>query len=226
MRKGDSGQSFLTEAIVARRVNFGETDRIVELLTPQGKISAMAKGARREKSKLAGGIEPFSLSKVTLVTGRGDLYTLSSAKMVRFFQGVLVDMEKLEFAGEVVRKVARVMGQVDYEVCFDLLKQTLEGVDDGLNMGLIRAWFWLNLARISGDEVNLFVDVLGEKLTAEKKYAWNFNERCFEASENGFDAEIVKMMKVLLSVRLGVAGRVRGGEKYYGKLAEIGLSFA
>lgn len=48
-----------TRAIVLRRTNYGETDRILNLLTPEGKKSVLAKGVRREKSKLAGGIELF-----------------------------------------------------------------------------------------------------------------------------------------------------------------------
>lgn len=224
MKKMGNGQSFLTRAIVSRRVNFGEMDRIVELLTPQGKISAMAKGVRREKSKLAGGIEPFSLSEVTLVVGKGDLYTLSSAKMVRFFQGVLGDMEKLEFAGEMVRKAARAMGQVTHEDYFDLLQQGLMGIDEGVNLSLVRAWFWLNLAKMSGEEVNLYTDNTGEKLMVQRKYVWNFNERCFARSEAGNEVEMIKMMKILLSVKLAMARKIKGGEKYLVDIAKIGES--
>ena len=53
-------------AIVLRRTNYGEADRILQLLTPKGKRSVMAKGARRERSKLAGGIELFALCDVVL----------------------------------------------------------------------------------------------------------------------------------------------------------------
>ena len=43
-----------TLAIVLRRTDFGEADRIINLLTPGGKVSAMARGVRKPKSKLAG----------------------------------------------------------------------------------------------------------------------------------------------------------------------------
>ena len=46
-----------TDAIVLKRVNYREGDRIITFLTPDGRLSAIAKGARKEKSKLAGGIE-------------------------------------------------------------------------------------------------------------------------------------------------------------------------
>ena len=56
-----------TLAIVLRRTDFGEADRIVNLLTPGGKVSAMARGVRKPKSKLAGGIEFFALNEVVLI---------------------------------------------------------------------------------------------------------------------------------------------------------------
>ena len=46
-----------TKAIVLRRTNYGEADRILTLLTPLGQRSAIARGVRREKSRLAGGTQ-------------------------------------------------------------------------------------------------------------------------------------------------------------------------
>lgn len=48
-----------TQAIVLRRTNYGESDRILNLLTPEGKVSVIARGVRKEKSRLAGSIELF-----------------------------------------------------------------------------------------------------------------------------------------------------------------------
>ena len=73
-----------TQAIVLRRTNFGEADRILTLLTPLGQRGAMARGARREKSKLAGGIELFGVSDVVLQQGKIDLATLTSARLIHF----------------------------------------------------------------------------------------------------------------------------------------------
>ena len=56
-----------TLTIVLRRTDFGEADRILTLLTPEGKKTAIARGVRKPKSKLAGGIELFSLNEVVLI---------------------------------------------------------------------------------------------------------------------------------------------------------------
>ena len=77
-----------TEAIVLRRTNYGEADRILKLITPLGQRSAMAKAVRREKSKLAGGIELFAISDVTIQTGKGDLGVLTSARLIHFYRAM------------------------------------------------------------------------------------------------------------------------------------------
>ena len=82
-----------TLAIVLRRTDFGEADRILTLLTPEGKKTAIARGVRKPKSKLAGGIEFFSLNEVVLIEGKSEMKTLSSARMCEFFGEILKDFE-------------------------------------------------------------------------------------------------------------------------------------
>jgi len=53
------------EAIVLRSVDFGESDRIVHLLTQSsGRLAAMAKGARRSQRRFPGTLDVFNLLKV------------------------------------------------------------------------------------------------------------------------------------------------------------------
>ena len=61
-----------TKALVLRRTNFGEADRIINFLTEQGVVAAIAKGVRKEKSKLAGAVELFCLSEITLHESQDD----------------------------------------------------------------------------------------------------------------------------------------------------------
>ena len=62
-----------TPAIILSRTNFNEVDRIVNFLGPKGQFSCMVKGARRPKSKLAGGIELFSVSQITYLDTNAEL---------------------------------------------------------------------------------------------------------------------------------------------------------
>ena len=78
-----------TKALVLRRTNYGEADRIVNFITPEGKISAIAKGVRKEKSKLAGGMELFSLIQINIHQGKNEMGVVTSAKMLKFYSALL-----------------------------------------------------------------------------------------------------------------------------------------
>ncbi|MGH2514803.1 MAG: DNA repair protein RecO, partial [Ktedonobacterales bacterium] len=73
---------YSSEAIVLRRTDFGEADRILTLFTPSfGKVRAIAKGARRTTSRLAGHLEPFTRTQLLLATGRElDIVTQAEAR--------------------------------------------------------------------------------------------------------------------------------------------------
>jgi DNA repair protein RecO (recombination protein O) len=73
---------YTSEAIVLRRTDFGEADRILTLFTPAyGKVRAIAKGARRTTSRLAGHLEPFTRTQLLLATGRElDIVTQAEAR--------------------------------------------------------------------------------------------------------------------------------------------------
>ena len=102
-----------TRAIVLRRTNYGEADRIVRLLTPLGQRTVMAKGVRREKSKLAGGIELFAVSDVVVNSGKGDLGILTSARLVQFYRHILEDYDRLQFGYEAINLVSKASENID-----------------------------------------------------------------------------------------------------------------
>src|SRR5260370_14593342 len=63
--------TYQADAIVLRRLDYGEADRIVTLLTREdGKLAAIAKGARRGRSKVAGSLDLFARSSMMLAKGR------------------------------------------------------------------------------------------------------------------------------------------------------------
>src|SRR6185312_6839218 len=74
--------SYATEAIILKRTDLGEADRIVTLFTPgKGKYHAIAKGTRRPVSKLAGHLELLSRSQLQLAVGRNlDIVTQAEGR--------------------------------------------------------------------------------------------------------------------------------------------------
>jgi DNA repair protein RecO (recombination protein O) len=70
------------EAIVLRGFRTGEADLVVHLLTPAGRVNAIAKGARRTTAKLGARLEPFTRIEAMLQPGRGDLLTITGADVL------------------------------------------------------------------------------------------------------------------------------------------------
>ena len=75
--------SLKTEAVVLRSMRYGEADRILHLYTPErGRLSAIAKGVRRAKTRFGGRLEPCFRLQMVLHEGRSDLLTVTSAETV------------------------------------------------------------------------------------------------------------------------------------------------
>jgi len=202
-----------TKAIVLRRTNYGEADRILQLLTPDyGKVSAMAKGVRREKSKLAGGIELLAVSDVTLVSGKSEIWTLTGAKMDTFFAHIMNDYDRLQFAYEALKQVSRATEQVNDPAFFELLETTLRSLNEpGIDISLTLTWFWLQLAILLGVGLNLATDVNGMKLVEGKNYLFDPDSMAFVFSDHGdFTTEHIKLLRLLSAQPPVVASNVKG----------------
>ena len=200
-----------TLAYVLRRTNFGEADRILDLITPSGKMTAIAKSARKEKSKLAGGIEMFSLIEINIHFGKGEMGLVTGAKMLKYYGKILADFDRMELAALILKKISLVAESLDSEECFNIVNAALPALDRGTRRDLVEAWFWLNYAKLTGEQINLYRDVRGNKLEAEKKYDWNIDEAAFMEKENGsFDADAIKLMRLMTATELSVVERVKG----------------
>ena len=199
------------KAIVLRRTKYGESDRILSLLTPHGKVDVIAKGVRKEKSKLAGGIELFSISEVTIHQGKAErLGILTSSRMLKFYNNILSELNRLELASDAIRQVARLADDVDDAELFSILEQTFAGLHSGLNLDLIRAWLYFNLATISGEAVNLYRDSTGLKLQENQTYYWDSLENALRPQPDGpITANHIKFMRLLSTSPLTTAAKIK-----------------
>ena len=208
-----------TQGIVLHRTNYGETDRILSILTPEGKISVLAKAVRRPGSKLAGGVEMFCLSDIVIHQGRGKLSILTSAKMLTNYHNILSDLEKLEFASQILKSINRITNDVADPEHFQLLKQVLAGLNEGMTINIVRLWFEINFRRLNGEEYNLYTDIHGDKLLPGVNYRWNINESAFEpCAEGPVGTNQIKLLRLMSTSPLAVVARVKNVEMLTKKL--------
>jgi DNA repair protein RecO (recombination protein O) len=100
--------SLRTEAIVLRSIRYGEADRILHLYTPgYGRLSAIAKGARRARSRFGARLEPFFHIDAMLHEGRGDLHTVTGADTIAAHAALRDHAATLDAAARACDAVAR-----------------------------------------------------------------------------------------------------------------------
>lgn len=188
-----------TQAIVLKRTNYGEADRIIQLLTPTGKRSIIAHGVRREKSRLAAGIELFAICDVVINEGKGELGTLTSARLSKFYRHIIEDYERMQFAYIAIKLASGASEMIDGSEWYDVLSETLAGLDDlSISLELIKTWFYIRYSALTGYELSLWHDINGDKLLPELKYNYDEPERGFKVDKMGeITADHIKLLRLI-----------------------------
>jgi DNA repair protein RecO (recombination protein O) len=99
-------------AVVLGTVDYGESDRVVVLLTRErGKLSAFARGARASRKRFGGALQPFTLLDAEVRERAGsDLLGLDAVDVVQAFGGIRTDLARIACAGyacELARELVR-----------------------------------------------------------------------------------------------------------------------
>lgn len=192
----------LTRGIVLNRTDYGEADRILTLLTPDhGKLRLMARGVRKAKSRLAGGIELFSTTELTYLRGRGEIGTLVSARLVKYYDHIVQDIGRVQLGYEIIKMLNKATEDQPEPEYFDLLEQTFAALDDPvIDLALIRLWFSAQLLRQAGHWPNLQTTAAGVKLQAGQRYNFDFEAVAFTSHPDGhFSTDDLKFLRLLFS---------------------------
>jgi DNA repair protein RecO (recombination protein O) len=209
---------FRTKAIILNRTDYGEADRILSFLTPDhGKLKAIAKGVRRTKSKLAGGIEFFSVSDISFILGRREISTVVSTRLITHYGHIVKDLDRTSTAFALIKRIDRATEEVPETAYFDLLQESFEALDDfNIDYQLIEMWFNMQLLRLGGHTPDLHTDTAGHKLTAGQKYTFDFENMHFTADSRGkFTADHIKFLRIGFSPNLAkTLSRVSQADKF------------
>ena len=119
----------VTQGIILSRINYAEADRILTIITPDhGVVSVIAKGVRKSKSKLAGGIELFSISDITFITGRGEIHTLISTRLKKHYANISANLGCTMLGYDILKIIKKITKERSEPEYFDLLKQALSSL--------------------------------------------------------------------------------------------------
>jgi len=203
-----------TRAIVLTRTDYGEADRIISVLTPEkGKLTLMARGVRRVKSKLAGGIELFSVAEISYIHGRGQIGTLTSARLVHYYSNIVHSIERVQLGYELIKLLHRATEDQPESEYFELLEAAFVALDTPtISIDLIRLWFQAQLLRYAGHSPNLKTDTSDNKLVAGKLYSFDFEAVAFTIHPEGhFSSDHIKFLRLVFSGNsLDVLSHIQG----------------
>ena len=207
------------KAIVLRRTNYQEADRILDLVTPLGKRSVIARGVRKEKSRLAGSVELLCESEIVLTkSNKSSLAILTSARLIRFYGNILKSYDRMTFAYDTLKNIGKAVNQIEEPEWYDLLSQVLSGLDDlKIDLRLIRVWFLLQYQKLLGNELNMLYDVNGEKLEKTKKYTYDYLERGLREDAGGkINGDVIKFLRVVNNNSLDLVTKIGGIDSVLG----------
>lgn len=217
-----------TQGIVLARTNYGEADRIVTLLTRHhGKIRVMAKGVRKERSKLAGGIELFSVSDIGFVQGRGDLSTLTNSRLVTHYDGFLHDLSKIDFVYGALKLINKFTTDDAGEEYFVLIQQLFIAMNETrLALEAVSVWWYVQLSNITGHAINLESTISNQHFSPNGQYIFDSEHAGFVVSDSGhFSANHIKYLRLALLHGPLVLANVQGGTQLASDLAPFLKTF-
>lgn len=148
---------YRTEAVVLRRGEFGEADRILTAYSPEhGKLRLVAKGVRKARSRKAGHLEPFTRVELQIARGH-DLDVITQATALDLHTGLHQDLERFGYAAYVVELMDRfTVQESDARGLYRLLVETLERLGQPSQPAAVVDYYQLRMLDLLGYRPELF----------------------------------------------------------------------
>ncbi len=171
-----------TNGIIISENNLGDYDKMLTMLTPGlGKISCVAKGARRQRSALLAGTQFLCFGEYLMYKG-ANTYNINSCETIEIFYNLRTDLDKLNYAVETTKIIRDVTdeNQNSYKILQLYLNTLYTLSETDKNPELVISIFKLKLLCFLG-----FMPQVQECVDCKQKE----NLRSFSLKDNGFKCE-------------------------------------
>jgi len=148
---------YRVSAIVLKRRDQGEADRLLTVLTrDRGKLTLLAKGVRRQASRKAGHIEPFTLVDLLVAKGKS-LDLVTQAETSEAHRALREDLWRSTWAYYVAELADAFTVEDDPQaLLFELVAETLDRLNRGDDPALSVRYYELHLLGLVGYQPQLF----------------------------------------------------------------------
>jgi DNA repair protein RecO (recombination protein O) len=209
-------RTYRVQAVVLRRIDFGEADRVLVLFTRErGKLPVVAKGIRRLSSRSAGHLELFTDAEIQLAKG-ANLDVVTQAETRHAFRRVREDLTRTTTAYLIAETADALTEEgVEQAELHDLLVATLEALETTDDPRLLAAHYQLRLLDVAGFRpvlltcVNCDADLLPGRNGFSAVLGGALCPSCgpSEPSSRLIDTDVLKVLRNLQ--RAGLPGSVR-----------------
>lgn len=165
--------------IVIAESNMGDYDKMLTVLTPNyGKISCIAKGARKQHSALLAGTQLFCFGEYLMYKGT-NTYHINSCETIEIFYNIRTDLDKLKYAIHINKIIQDITEE--NENCYKILQLYLNTLyvisETNNNLEFITSVFKMRLLSLIG-----FTPRILECTNCKQKEDLNY----FSIKDNGF----------------------------------------
>ncbi|WP_186431094.1 DNA repair protein RecO [Clostridium sp. BSD9I1] len=148
---------FQTRALVLKTQDYKESDRLIWFYTEKlGKISAIAKGAKKNRSKYFSNTLTFTYGDYILYRGKG-MYTLNEGTIIDSFQGILSDFDTISYASYLCELID--ISMAEEESNRELFKELVTAFylmkNNACDLETLARVFEMNILRATGYGLNL-----------------------------------------------------------------------
>ncbi|MEF3304646.1 DNA repair protein RecO [Paenibacillus sp. GYB003] len=139
------------EGIVLRTIDYGEGNKILTVFSKEaGKLSIMARGAKKLKSRHSAIAQPFTYGEF-ICYKTGSMGTLNNGDIWNAYNRLKEDIHKTAYASYLMEMTDRMLGENERNApLFDQLKAALDALDEDKDPQIVTNIYEMKMLRIAG----------------------------------------------------------------------------
>ncbi|MDC3413357.1 DNA repair protein RecO [Aquibacillus sp. 3ASR75-11] len=216
------------EAIVLRTQDYGETHKIVTLLTKErGKLGAIARGAKKPKSRMAAITQPFIHGEFLVQVGSG-LGTIQQGDLVNSFRAIREDIVKTAFASYLAEMTDKLTDQHERDpYYFQQLVYTYDWIAKGKDPEILTIIYELKMFKKAG--IAPILHACASCGTTSAPFSFSISEggflcsRCLHVDQYAAPLQnhLVKLLRIFAKVDMEQIGEITVKKENKLKLQKI-----
>jgi DNA repair protein RecO (recombination protein O) len=140
------------EGIVLRSIDYGESNKIITIFSRDlGKFGAVARGAKKPKSRLASVSQPFTYGHFICMIGNSGLATIQQGEVIDTFRGIKEDLFLTSYTAYIAELLDKGTEDRNHNpFLFELLYQTMKAIEEGHDPDILKNIFEIKMLTVLG----------------------------------------------------------------------------